>query len=357
MKTTYILAYLNSNLGDDLFIRTLARRYPHVRFYVNADRSLCAGFENEANLRVCSKTKRLALRIIRRLLYPQGCLHDADPMLKRSDAMVYIGGSVFIEPRNWSGRYNFPTHRNAYLISANFGPYKSEAYKHTIAEYISCYRDCCFRDSYSKQEFADLPMVRYAPDALFSCAVPGHRQGKGIGISVIYPDDRPYLKEQAEAYYTAIAGLCDLCAERDIPVTLYAFCEPEGDAKAIDAIIKRANHSQKIEKCIYDGNIDRFLASMNKCESIIAGRFHAMILGWLMGKNVLPVIYSKKQTNVLEDIDYRGKIWNLLKGEKISPETLFALSTDSPPPERLNKWRQSAQAQFEALDVYLRKEN
>jgi len=198
-------------------------------------------------------------------------------------------------------------------------------------------------------------MVRYAPDALFSCPVPDRKEGRGIGVSVICPDRRAYLRDQAEDYYAAIAGLCDLCAGRGIPVTLFAFCGPEGDEEAIDAIIRRAKDGQSIKKHVYNGDIDAFLASMNDCGSIIAGRFHAMILGWLMGKNVLPVIYSKKQTNVLGDIDYKGRIWNLLLGEKADPESLLAMSMDAPPPERLGEWILSSQAQFKALDACLGK--
>lgn len=34
MEKIYIVAYCAKNLGDDLFVRTLVRRYPNKKFYL-----------------------------------------------------------------------------------------------------------------------------------------------------------------------------------------------------------------------------------------------------------------------------------------------------------------------------------
>ena len=45
----------------------------------------------------------------------------------------------------------------------------------------------------------------------------------------------------------------------------------------------------------------------------MATRFHAMMIGWMLSKKVLPVVYSAKQTNVINDIGFTVAVRNLTK--------------------------------------------
>jgi len=350
MKNVYALAYTAGNLGDDLFIRMLLRRYPDVRFTMYIPDAHAAAFAAEPNLRRLSRWELLALRLLRRTFTPRLRLEAADPRLRRADALVQIGGSIFIEPEDWDGRYYGIRHPRTYIIGANFGPWRTEAYKSAVADFISGVQDCCFRDRFSAETFAQLPMVRSAPDVLFGCPVPPQQTGSGLGISLIRPDGRPGLAGMRGDYYAALAGVCNLCAERDLPVTLFSFCTEEGDALAIDALLQRVKHPESLRACRYEGDIDIFLREMNACSAIIATRFHAMILGWLMGKPVLPVIYSRKQTNVLSDMGFPGMVWDLLSGEGADPRALLDGCLANPLPEALADCIRGAEAQFRALD-------
>ena len=60
MKKVFLYAYDRQNLGDDLFVHTIVRRYPHVQFYMWSDRKNREVFAHLPNLKVVDKDSRLA---------------------------------------------------------------------------------------------------------------------------------------------------------------------------------------------------------------------------------------------------------------------------------------------------------
>ena len=59
----------------------------------------------------------------------------------------------------------------------------------------------------------------------------------------------------------------------------------------------------------YDGNnCDDIINVIQNSESILASRFHGVILGLVFKKKVLPIIYSNKTLNTLNDIGFKGNI-------------------------------------------------
>ena len=74
------------------------------------------------------------------------------------------------------------------------------------------------------------------------------------------------------------------------------------------------------------------LIQMSQC--IIATRFHSMILAWIYGKKVLPILYNSKMKNVIEDYGYKGSYvelndlnnFNYEDFEKWQKEKIFDVS-------------------------------
>ncbi|MGL4645564.1 MAG: polysaccharide pyruvyl transferase family protein, partial [Cetobacterium sp.] len=94
-----------------------------------------------------------------------------------------------------------------------------------------------------------------------------------------------------------------------------------------------------ISKYFYRGDMNEALEILNKADSIVATRFHAMILGFVLKKPVFPIVYSKKMTNVLEDLEFKQNYASLenLQGlnfekfkenEALSPNTLIRAAQD-----------------------------
>ena len=78
-----------------------------------------------------------------------------------------------------------------------------------------------------------------------------------------------------------------------------------------------------------------------------------MILGWVLDKNVVPVLYSEKQTHVLKDAGFEGPMWNALRGECLSGETLLAYAQAGRGYLDITQLRKEAAGQFAALDQFL----
>ena len=104
---------------------------------------------------------------------------------------------------------------------------------------------------------------------------------------------------------------------------------------------------------LYSGDPEAMLTAMNNCRCLVATRFHAMILGWVLQKNVVPVIYSGKQTQVLKDVRFTGPMWNALEGEDISAEALLSAALADTGQLDITDLRQRAKGQFAALDAFL----
>ncbi|MNV44343.1 hypothetical protein D3C71_1360990 [compost metagenome] len=86
-------------------------------------------------------------------------------------------------------------------------------------------------------------------------------------------------------------------------------------------------------------------------EYMYCGRFHAMILSMLYNQKLLPVVYSNKMTNVLEDIAYRGKYIHM--GDMEDVEVSWALQQIESNEYDINQQIIDAQTQFSALDIFL----
>ena len=130
-KRVLVYGYLNLNLGDDLFFRTLAERYPSVDFYVFSDVDYDAVVRRE-NFHTIRRNR--INRIFASHLPYQFALYGFD-------AIVYIGGSIFIE-RGESG--SCTTLRNLgklhakfpklpiHIIGSNYGPERTAAFRREV---------------------------------------------------------------------------------------------------------------------------------------------------------------------------------------------------------------------------------
>ncbi len=324
MNKIYLSAYCRQNLGDDLFVKSLLERYPQEKFFMFVAPKLKMAFSSCKNLKTPSKAGFFLYRCLQKL----GAVNIKKVhrhYSRKCKATVKIGGSVFIEPKDWKGGSGEALFEgDVYYVGCNFGPYKSESFLEDVKSRLINAKDCCFRDKYSYNIFSDLKNVRYAPDVLFGYqGFPKPCKGNGVGISVISLDSREELERYKDTYYATIASLCDLCARKGIPVTLFSFCDAEGDVLAINSILAKTENAHAVEVCRYNGDTEGFLCKLNERESILATRFHAMIIGWSMGKAVLPVIYSEKQSHVIDDVHFDGYIWNLRGGEAPAAEILL----------------------------------
>jgi colanic acid/amylovoran biosynthesis protein len=352
-----VYAYTNFNLGDDLFIRILFERYPYTQFYLYAPHEYKHNFNMYKNVTVYSSSNFFVRLLNYGMRKIRTDISLRTILAKKCDAIVHIGGSIFIQKDNWDG---IPKYRQNlekkpyYVLGANFGPFRDQQFYKKHYELFQGYTDVCFRDTYSYELFKDLPNVRMASDIVFQLhnkqTVPTE---KHIMISVIKPSFRRDFSNYDKIYYQKIRDISIYFVKMGYRVTLMSFCENEGDKEAVEEIIRILPKQiiKKIEAYYYKSDIEEALRLIASSTYVVATRFHAMILGWVLNKPVFPIAYSEKMNNVLRDIAYKGSYINLREINNLTPlEVYEGIKTNS---VDITAQAKNAENHFKKLDEYL----
>lgn len=316
MKKVYLYAYDRQNLGDDLFVHTITKRYPDVQFYIWTGAENKATFKSLPNLKVIDRDSKWVhfLQKIRPSLVSRYRYALED----KCDAIVYIGGSIFMEYPNWEQLltwWEYEAENRPFLaLGCNFGPWHSEGYREKMACIYGKMKDVCFRDRYSAELFTDVTTVRQAPDILFNCPMPRVTvDEKNVFVSLIdcaSRDDSHGLAVLDDNYIAGMAKLLREYLDNGHTLTLASFCRHEGDENAIAKIRQTlgiADNDTRVKDLCYTGtNADEMRSAIAGAGFVVASRFHATILALAANRPVLPVIYSDKTTHVLDDLGYKG---------------------------------------------------
>lgn len=104
-----------------------------------------------------------------------------------------------------------------------------------------------------------------------------------------------------------------------------------------------------MKNIIIIGNIEEALNFLGQSQIIVGTRFHANILGLILEKTIIPIIYSNKTEEFLKDIDFKGKVFDI-KGNCEFDLTLEDLEYK----KDVGKEIVRAQEQFKGLDKLLK---
>lgn len=335
----YLNAYLEKNFGDDLFVKIIVDRYKNHTFY-----AISNSYKTRDNLQIYKNT--LKMRILNKLGLKEKVY------INSKDISVSIGGSMFIEGLSPVERKKIYGNNPYYILGSNFGPYKTEKFYKKGYELFKNAEDVCVRDKYTYNLFKDLPNVRYAPDIVFTLdtsKIKISEEKKAI-ISVIDCENK-LGKQYQEKYENMIKEMIKFFIENGYKVALMSFCKRENDEIAIERILNNLdeNTKQQVQKYFYDGNVEEALNYIAQSQIIVGTRFHANILGLLLRKTVIPIIYSNKTTEFLKDIKFEGKTIDI-KGDCKFNLTLEDLKYKKDITNEIEK----AQEQFKALDKLLK---
>lgn len=313
----FLKAYINKNLGDDIFIDMLSRRYPNTKFLIDSK----AQYFNNKNLEFYNKN--IFKKIIGKMLYYisfKKVNYETLVSLK-CNLSILVGGSMFIEKNSTPlSKLKKPL----YIIGSNFGPYKNVKYLKKQKKLFSQAADVCFRDKKSYELFNELPNVRYSTDIVFSYTNPNIKikNNKKAIFSIIDCDfkEKELGKNYREKYENTILNLINFFHQKKYEITLMSFCKAQGDENAIERIIKRCKFD--VNHYYYDGNIEEAINIIASSSIVVGTRFHANILGLLYGKSILPIAYSDKTINILNDLNYKGKILDIRTLDKFNVSLL-----------------------------------
>ena len=311
-RKCYLRMYLNKNLGDDLFAKLISERYNNIEFIKVSYNSAKSNWENIKVINgILFKGTNKILKIL-----TKNKITIEKVLAKRLKNTLVIGGSLFIEGK--SGGYEELAKADKYcIIGSNFGPYYTQDYLEKNKRIFKNADYVCFRDTKSYNLFKEeKDNINVAPDIIFSLdtrniTITNNR--KAI-ISIIDCTSK-MGKEYENGYDEKIIELTEYLIQKKYEITYMSFCKNEGDELAIERIINKLDNetAKKVSKYYYDDNIEEALNILGDSQLIVGSRFHANILGLILNKSIIPIIYSDKTTNVLQDINYNGKIIDIRK--------------------------------------------
>lgn len=370
MKLIRLYAYLQDNLGDDLMVDILLKRYPNYKF-IFGDYNF--GISNEASLKYLSYKN---YNCIRNIIVKFGKLNHfvniithnkkTDWLLKLIDRIidklsicsVYIGGSIFIQPQEVSVDSIISNEQNKmrgnphFIIGSNFGPYYDQSFPDAFHTFFEQCAGVCFRDKKSYELFRDIPVVNYAPDVVFNYSeCPVVQICNNIIISVIDFSKRQELIDYKDTYEHLIINICEHSIDSGLSPVLVSFCDAEGDMNAIQRVLDSLDdyYKPKAKAYSYD-NVESMIRLFASAKGIICTRFHSMILALKLNKPFWCFSYNEKIINVLNDINCHSycvpQEFDKLKINDIFNSLEEPINTD--------EYQKLASQQFEQLDYFLK---
>ncbi|WHZ55735.1 polysaccharide pyruvyl transferase family protein [Metabacillus hrfriensis] len=323
MKKIFVDIYLQFNLGDDLFLDILAKKFPQSEFTINY-----LGNNYDRFISQYHNVKRRKYSLINKIgqrLKISDSITNYDAVAEEHDALLFIGGSIFREEEYHRTLYQdrmkmvkeFKNRgKSVFILGANFGPFKTDAFLKDYKEFFKLCDDVCFRDLYSYNLFESLPQVRYAPDIVFQMDISDYKTDtnkKMIGFSIIDPIHKQGLSKFHNDYISSTVRTIESFVSKNYECSLMSFCEREGDLQVINEIKSNLSPEtlNKVFVYEYKGNLKEAINLITSFNLFIAARFHANILALLLGIGVMPIIYSRKTTNMFKDINLTDVLVNM----------------------------------------------
>lgn len=373
MKKIAVFFYPVNNLGDDLFLKVLAERYPDIMFEI----LVSEGYENINIKNVVVSKRAKIVEKMRRILQIKKeskfvtlkkifannilSLCERISLRKKYLAKILITGSLFQQSLPISEDFvpleKYNKYSPNFLIGANFGPFIQDDFllKHKI-KFKNDFVSVSFRDKHSFGFFSELNNAVYAPDVVLS----GHFDVKqrddsdAVVISVMDFTIKPHLKKYADIYEKKIAEISKEFIDLGKKVVLLSLCDYQGDRRAAERIAKylHQTYNKEAEIVSYSGNIETVLQIIADSTFVISTRFHSMILSFYFNKRVFPIVYGEKTLHCLQDFNYYGNYCSVEEIESLDFNRVkynFLRDIDI----NISEKKRLANNHFKALDDFL----
>lgn len=323
MKNVLLYGVLSVNLGDDLFFKIILERYPQTRFIIFAPEVYKSILSNYPNCVVVSKSDSV-IKIISRFLdfvHLPKSLGIYLYLFKKFniDLFLIAGGSLFIEGNSNLPRLIKNIHKLTYVfrkvkicvIGSNFGPCITDGWRKTVEKSLHYVADVCFRDIQSFRTFSSLPNVRWGNDIVFHQAPSYYKEkSKVLCVNIRSVDNWPTLKPYKERYLQQTKDIIEKYQSNGYNIKLLSFCSQYGDNEITDELYEILERKENVSRFYYNGELNECLEAITTAESILATRFHAIILGLIYDLKIIPISYSIKTENMLKTLGVWDDIYD-----------------------------------------------
>lgn len=301
-------AYVDRNIGDDLMLELLVRRYPGVNFWTFGYNDLA--FYDQPPYRDWKN-----FFLIGRSTWEE--------LLDRFDGYLGLGGSMWQDygkkdallVRDRTTRRMRELGRPCLMIGNNIGPVNTHVGEVLFIDLLERLDDITLRDQASLawiKSRSEEVKARLGSDPVLLYPLPRClRKANLVGISV---NNNPKEPGRNGPYVESMARLVERLLSAGLRVRLFGFDSgAENDAFIISQVLERlpaAQASGKVEQCVYAGDVAGFLAAFGECEHIFASRFHSLVLALCFGIPFTPFAYLNKTVDFLKDIGYHGPLFD-----------------------------------------------
>ncbi len=362
-----LYAYVDENIGDDLFIDLICKRYKDIQFYLYIPVKYLNYYSNLKNLHCIpmksfgKNTERINRWLFKERLLPilyWNRMYNLDKLwIKKMDGNIWLGGSQFVETRDWKSVIKYKIKQQQlkqipfFSISATVGPFKTEEYETAVKMVIAGYKHIVFRDKWSYERMGEKANSSYAYDMVFTKKLLNQKKEKEVCISVIDTYGR-FADEIAKSYEKWILSVSKYFLEKGYKLNFLSLCNNHHDNKAIQRIIKSIP-LDKVSVYSYSENMNEIISIISKSEIMVGTRYHSIVLGLKLGLKVLPVIYESKTENLLDMLGVTGiKIDNLLGASVENANNLMIQLSEV----QIINISQNAEHQYFELDKWMKEE-
>ncbi|MFD1399842.1 polysaccharide pyruvyl transferase family protein [Lacticaseibacillus suilingensis] len=357
----YVHGYFRKNVGDDLFLKVLTKRYPAITFYANIQPQFSDVFSDLTNLVIHDQNDFQDFKMKAVSFLTHGAMIDS---LIKYDAIIELGGSIFMQNgvKSRVSRLHaaFANKKIPYfIIGSNFGPYFDDDYLTNHDRLFAKTDGVVFRDSYSGQLFKSNHKVLVEPDVIFNLGKRDHlKSNHGISTIAFSLVDFWKLSERDKKwlnrseYIIQLSNVISNYVDQGYECKLLSFCEFEGDLKLNHDIVSGlSEYSRQHVQIIEYSSSSEIIHEMQTADYLVSSRFHSMILGWLIGIPQLIVSYSRKTMNVVADIFPQQKTCNL---EEFLENKICLQDFNRLPERQLDEAIAESSKQFQYFDAFLR---
>lgn len=366
IKKILLYACIEKNLGDDLFIYTICKRYPDYIFYISSDAKY-GSIRNLNNIKfsyifsIWQKATNIENRKGLKLIISRFIAKICSIFLKSFKVSIYVVGNAFkcyeyngTKQSEWFKQRVLLT-KNFFLLSTNFGPYNDYQWVEDFKEHFRNVTQVCFREEYSYKLFKELNNVDWAPDVVLSLQLNRNLESvdNQILISIIdcsYESRPDSVKKLEYVYEKKIVEICNYYTQKGYIVKLLT-ANNEQDNKAAKRIMNQCNN-KRIIMLEYNGNVCKIFEEYQKSKYVIATRLHAIILAWLYRLPVIPIIYDVKIKTLLESYMFNSLSIDLNTIDKVTMKNIDD-ALKSYKFNNLDNLFKDANKQFNLLDSFL----
>jgi len=295
--------YIDGNFGDDLMLYLVANGLKEHKLYITSPKLDIAEYTEE----------KIGFDCYLKVTGSGFLIHN-------NKGIAYRMRDMYLEKR-----YS----KNRAVINCNISGFVNCVAEKVIQKQISDYDFVTVRDRYSYEYITkNIPNVKCEkyPDMVLSLS-----------------DDINLLAEIADRFINETGkNVCLLCFNTGL----------EDDVSVANQVYDIMKNKHMTEIIRYT-DINYMLKNIKRCRAILGIRFHSTILALRMGIPVVPIAYSDKTKNALDEIGYSGKIYDV---NNIDTDEVLRSILNAVPYKLDNNIIKSAENHIKRFDEYIKRQ-